>query len=83
MGAADLTSTGPGAADVAIYIVQIEGDFELRNVSPPDGGPGHPRGTVLRTFIPIHDTGQGGGGGSLTTTTADLSAYGPVHYVYP
>ena len=70
---------GPGAADVPVYAVEMQGHFVLDNAPRPYGAKS-PEGSVLIVLVPVGDGDQGGGGVLLRSAVTDLSSFGDVHW---
>ena len=76
---ASVSGSGPGAADVPIYVVEMQGHFVLDNAPRPPGAKS-PRGSIMILLVPVGDGAQGGAGVLLRPTVTDLSSYGDAHW---
>jgi hypothetical protein len=78
-GFASVSGSGPGAADVPIYAVEMQGHFVLDNAPRPSGAKS-PEGSIMIVLVPVGDGEQGGAGVLLRPTVTDLSSFGDVHW---
>ncbi len=78
-GFARVSGAGPGAADVPIYVVEMQGHFVLDNAPRPLGARSS-EGSTMIVLVPLGDGEQGGAGVVLGATVTDLSSYGDVHW---
>jgi hypothetical protein len=78
-GFSSVSGSGPGAADVPIYVVEMQGHFVLNSAPRPPGAKS-PQGSSMMLLVPMGDGAQGGAGVLLRPTATDLSAFGVVHW---
>ncbi len=78
-GFASVSGSGPGAADVPIYAVEMQGHFVLDNAPRPAAAK-PPEGSIMILLVPIGDGAQGGAGVLLRPTVTDLSSFGDAHW---
>jgi len=78
-GFASVSGSGPGAADVPIYAIEMRGRFVLDNAPRPAGAKS-PEGSIMIVLVPVSDGDQAGGGVLLRPTVTDLSSFGHAHW---
>ena len=78
-GFASVSGSGPGAADVPIYAIEMRGRFVLDNAPRPAGAKS-PEGSIMIVLVPVGDGDQAGGGVLLRPTVTDLSSFGHAHW---
>lgn len=76
---ARVSGDGPGAADVPVYAIELQGHFVLDNAPRPLGARS-PEGSTMIVLVPLGDGELGGAGVVLGATVTDLSSFGDVHW---